>query len=147
MIHIKKKIVQEYAAVSLDNNFSYHDFVKLPKNYDKKIFHFVCKKLNHIPDCIGNVNFQEFVEFLAQDDQQFYAKGLVKCNYFSQFTKHKVINLEDFKCPKITKLTGAEYTASNVCHFLMHRTIENCALHKASKYANWIKYNSINLKF
>jgi hypothetical protein len=32
----KKIIVQEYAAVSLDNNFSYHDFVKLPKNYDKK---------------------------------------------------------------------------------------------------------------
>ena len=85
-------------SVNWYNNFSYHDFVKLPKNYDKKIFHFVCKKLNHIPDCIGNVNFQEFVEFLAQNDQQFYAKGLVKCNYFSQFTKHKVINLEDFKC-------------------------------------------------
>ena len=62
----KKIIVQEYAAGSLENNFSYHDFVKLPKNYDKKIFHFVCKKLNHIPDCIGNVNFQELITLAQQ---------------------------------------------------------------------------------
>ena len=41
----KKIIVQEYAAVSLDNNFSYHDFVKLPKNYDKKYFTLCVKSL------------------------------------------------------------------------------------------------------
>lgn len=47
------------------------------------------KNINHIPDFIGTEKFSNFTSFLGQE-RQFYAKGKVKCKYFSQFTKHPV---------------------------------------------------------
>lgn len=58
----------------------------------------MCKNINHIPDFIGTEKFSNFTSFLGQECQ-FYAKGKVKCKYFSQFTKHPVINIEDYPLP------------------------------------------------
>ena len=133
----KKFIIQEYASV--DQNISFHHFfLLLPNNYDHQQFNFVCKNINHIPDFIGTEKFSNFTSFLGQECQ-FYAKGKVKCKYFSQFTKHPVINIEDYKCPKLNTLDAPVLT--NQCSLLSHHTILNCALSKAIKLTNWMKLN------
>lgn len=64
-----------------------------------------------------------------------YSKGLEKCRFIEKLCGRKIIDLNDFKCPKVNEI-NAEVSVNCPTH-LPH--FHHCALAKSALYGSFIK--------
>jgi hypothetical protein len=98
-------------------DFSIHDLnLNITEYYRFKLPHF--KKNESYTD------FKLLTEFLNNDKQIIYVKGLFRYEYLKLFTNAIVINLEDIGCPRAEKLEQLYKTSDSI------KTIHNLNLYK-----------------
>ena len=101
-------LIKEFAYIDVQTNESMCYFFKSPpiqtlKESEFKVVNWLTKHIHKINWRFGTIdfkNFQDIVNYLDRKENTiFLIKGQEKSDYFAQFSKHKVINIESFGCP------------------------------------------------
>ena len=136
-------IVKEFAYVNTNNGQSMCYFIIAPASYYKytesegKIINWLTKHFHKINLDFGFTKFEDikiiFNSLSNTSDTLFLVKGKDKCTFLSTLTGKKILNLEDYGCPKFEHLSYP----NTYCGFDKHHNTNHCALKKASSYAKW----------
>lgn len=136
--------IKELAIVSEECAYVKHFVIQPPKRRrnlntnEKKIVKFCETFLHRIHWNSGDSSWKSVCNYIQGLPQNtcVYTKGVEKQKILSDlFSNLNVINLEDIKCPPITKLI---YTPSIPCPLAFHRNVLNCAHRKAGGFADFI---------
>ena len=78
----------------------------LPKNSNQhpNLFFWCTQYLHGINSSSGYEKYTELEKILKNlgaTDTEFFAKGYEKCKILSEFLETKIINLDDYACPKV----------------------------------------------
>ena len=78
---------------------------------------------------------------LEATDTEFFAKGYEKCKILSEFLETKIINLNDYACPKVQFLIFKDEKYDWRCsnYPFRHAKILHCAERKAFAYGTWAR--------
>ena len=98
-------------------------------------------------ESIGAVGYEKYTELekilknLEATDTKFFAKGYEKCKILSEFLETKIINLDDYACPKVQFLIfkDEEYDWRCSNYPFRHAKTLHCAERKAFAYGTWTR--------
>ena len=94
------------------------------------------------------LNLKKILKNLEATDTEFFAKGYEKCKILSEFLETKIINLDDYACPKVQFLIfkDEEYDWRCSNYPFRHAKTLHCAERKAFAYGTWTRCFLTNCK-
>lgn len=146
-------ICKEIAVINIKTDECVSKIFKPPflwsalSNKNKKNVQWLTKYVHGLEWCSGDVSYDNLMTTIQEllsisEINKIYVKGLEKLKWLERFVCKKIINLEDFDCPKLSKLcepVQADY--NNSLNFINHDGV-----HNAKVLAKWFKtrFNTFN---
>ena len=140
---IESKIVKEL-GVYKDGQTEGYSFLP-PKKFKPTSQSFWCTQ--HLHGINWSSGYEKYTELekilkkLEATDTEFFAKGYEKCKILSEFLETKIINLDDYACPKVQfvifKDEEYDWRCSN--YPFGHAKTLHCAERKAFAYGTWTR--------
>ena len=138
-------IVKELSVVDMYYYSSSHWLFKPPKTDGRdlkslKTNYWLSKNLHFLNWEDGYIEYEELfviMSFIALNYNRVYVKGLQKKNVLSKFiSESKVINLEDYGCPKLATLIPRIVNVHCINH---SKTSKACTHYRAYAILSWMK--------
>ena len=120
-------------------NQSYLNFFIKTKKFNSKTYQCLVRNYHFIPYYFGTTKFSYIKELINEPNLILLVKGIQKRNILKLYTNNYIIDLEEYNCPKFSRLKPSTLT----CCFSKHRNSHHCALKKVSQLTNWFKNASI----
>lgn len=109
---------------------------------DKKKFSWVTRYCHGLRWECGDLPYTALpliLSFLFVSYSDIYVKGLEKSKFLENLSGKKILDLNDFKCPKVGSLKHSTLICNDHIHDFKH-----CALSKAAAYGSFIKEGVIS---